>query len=188
MFHESVEAFKEAMRKFVQQDTTPAGLKATLAKLKKMHATFGDRMGRSSKDINYATKLFGQYDSQQAKANHPLLTQGVAFLEGLCRFDPEPAKKAIDVEIKVIQDQIEASKVGGQALLHEKLADLVVEFEGGKVCELAARKHAKFEQELRHKIEGELRAKLEKEYEAKLAELTKKAQDEVKLKTSELSA
>ena len=42
----------------------------------------------------------------------------------------------------------------------ERLGQAIVDFEDGKVCELAAAKHAKIEADLRRKIEAELQAKL----------------------------
>ena len=51
---------------------------------------------------------------------------------------------------------------------------MFLEVEDGKIWELSAKKHAKFEADLRAKVKDELRKEFEAEYAAKIAEAKEK--------------
>ncbi len=99
----------------------------------------------------------------------------------MCCFDPSKLKKTIDDEIEIVEAQIAEAKASSKERNREKLAELMLELEDGKILELGAKKHAKFEAELRAKVKAELRKEFETEYAAKIAEAMEKMAAETKI-------
>jgi hypothetical protein len=50
------------------------------------------------------------------------LGQGSQIFEKLCDFDTEPIKNALDIEIKLIEDEIEKSRVKSEEKMRDRLA------------------------------------------------------------------
>jgi hypothetical protein len=50
-----------------------------------------------------------------------MLKQG-SYLEGLCKFDAEPIRRALDAEIKTIEDEIERGKLSSEERMRDSLA------------------------------------------------------------------
>jgi len=55
------------------------------------------------------------------KEKFPVLKHG-SYLERLCKFDAELIRRALDVEIKTIEDEIERSKLGSEERMRDRLA------------------------------------------------------------------
>ncbi len=114
--------------------------------------------------------MFASHDERQGKSKQQKLSKGAAYFQNMCSFDAKELKKALDEEIAGIEAQIATAKAGSKQRQMEKLSELVLQVEDGKILELAAKKHAKFEAEIRNKIKAEVRkeveAELRKEVEA----------------------
>ena len=114
--------------------------------------------------------MFAQHDERQGKAKMQKLVKGAAFFQNLCKFYPNDMKKKLADEIAAIEAQIEKAKADSKQRQLEKLAEVVLDFENGKLSELAAKKNAKYEAELIRKIKAEVRREIESEAELKISE------------------
>ena len=54
------------------------------------------------KELSVIQNLLRDIDKHQDN-QQPAFQQGLAFLQGLCSYDPAPFKTALDVEIKAIE-------------------------------------------------------------------------------------
>ena len=92
-----------------------------------------------------------------------MLNKGVAFFQNLCSFDPRELKEALNDEIKAVEAQSALAKAGSMDRQREKLAELILEVDDGKIGELVTKKHGKFEADIRAKLKAELLKEIEAE-------------------------
>ena len=128
-----------------------------------MRSVVNDRLLKVEKDLDVLRKIFGRHDEQQQKNKRQMLNKGAAFFQNMCSFDPKELKEALNDEIKSVEAQIALAKAGSMDRQREKLAELLLEVDDGKIGELVTKKHAKFEADIRAKLKAELLKEIEAE-------------------------